>query len=244
MAITGAIRGTSKEKLYQELGLETLELRRWFRKLCTFYKILKDKNPNYLFRLIPEKRSSYATRNQDDIPLIKTNHQFFKNSFFPATIIEWNQLDIAIRNSDTYGAFRNSILNFVRPSPNKVYNCHNPKGIRYITRLRLGLSHLREHKFKHCFQDSLNPLCSCGSEIESTIHYLLHCPMYVSERSILLSTIKIIDCSLLETNDIDLTRILLFGDENLSTDINTRVSNATIDYVLSTERFEDLLFLK
>ena len=33
LATTGAITGTSKEKLYQELGLETLEKRRWYRKL-------------------------------------------------------------------------------------------------------------------------------------------------------------------------------------------------------------------
>ena len=32
LAITGAIRGTSKEKLYQELGLESLENRQWYRK--------------------------------------------------------------------------------------------------------------------------------------------------------------------------------------------------------------------
>ena len=40
LAITGAIRGTSREKLYQELGLESLKNRRWYRKLTTFYKIL------------------------------------------------------------------------------------------------------------------------------------------------------------------------------------------------------------
>ena len=39
LAITGAIRGTSKEKLYQELGLESLQLRRWYRKLGMFYRI-------------------------------------------------------------------------------------------------------------------------------------------------------------------------------------------------------------
>ena len=40
LAITGAIRGTSSEKLYQELGLESLKSRRWLRKLCHFYKML------------------------------------------------------------------------------------------------------------------------------------------------------------------------------------------------------------
>ena len=39
LAITGAIQGTSKTKLYKELGLEFLKSRRWFRWLCTFYKI-------------------------------------------------------------------------------------------------------------------------------------------------------------------------------------------------------------
>ena len=33
LAITGCIRGTSKEKLYNELGLEYLSQRRWMRKL-------------------------------------------------------------------------------------------------------------------------------------------------------------------------------------------------------------------
>ena len=41
LPITGEIRGTSKENLYQELGFESLQHRSWFRKLCTFYKIFK-----------------------------------------------------------------------------------------------------------------------------------------------------------------------------------------------------------
>ena len=44
LAITGAIRETSKEKLYQELGLESLHQRRWYRKLCYFYKIFKEQS--------------------------------------------------------------------------------------------------------------------------------------------------------------------------------------------------------
>ena len=40
LAITEALRGTSKEKLFEDLGLESLQHRRWYRKLCCFYKIL------------------------------------------------------------------------------------------------------------------------------------------------------------------------------------------------------------
>ena len=49
ITITGTIRGTSSEKLLEELGLETLKSRRWFRKLFSFYKILHGKSPSYLF---------------------------------------------------------------------------------------------------------------------------------------------------------------------------------------------------
>ena len=41
LAITRAIRGTSRENIYQELGLESLQLRRWYRNLCLFYKAFK-----------------------------------------------------------------------------------------------------------------------------------------------------------------------------------------------------------
>ena len=43
LTITGAIRGTSREKIYQELGLESFQLRRWYRKLCLFYKVFRTK---------------------------------------------------------------------------------------------------------------------------------------------------------------------------------------------------------
>ena len=100
LAIIGAIRGSSREKLYHELGFESLQQRRWYKKLCCFYKIFKTESPRYLFNIIPTRNPFYITRNHTNIPLFKTNHIFFKNSFFPSTIIEWNNLDPKLRNSD------------------------------------------------------------------------------------------------------------------------------------------------
>ena len=68
LAITGAIRCTSMGKLYQELGLESLQLRHWYRKLEMFYKTCKNKSSQHLFQLSPEKTQVYATRNVDNIP--------------------------------------------------------------------------------------------------------------------------------------------------------------------------------
>ena len=84
IAITGAIRGTSSEKLYQELGLESLRSRRWLRKLCIFYKIYKNKSPSYLHNLIPERVKFCSTQSSqiDNISNIKTRSNFFHKSFF------------------------------------------------------------------------------------------------------------------------------------------------------------------
>ena len=77
-AITVTIRSTSNEKLYEEQGLVSLQLRRWYRKLSCFYKLFNSGNPHYLFKLIPSRSSSYATRNIHNIPFLKTRHTFLK----------------------------------------------------------------------------------------------------------------------------------------------------------------------
>ena len=53
LALTRAIRGSSRKKLYQKLGLESLQLRLWYRKLCCFYKTHNEQTPGYLTELIP-----------------------------------------------------------------------------------------------------------------------------------------------------------------------------------------------
>ena len=118
LAITGAIKGTSKEKLYNELGLESLQYRRWYRKLCHFYKYYILKQPKYLFDIIPINPSNYSTRNTDKIPPFNVRHNFYKNSFFPSAVIEWNKLDPEIRNVDSFNIFKKSILSFIRPNEN------------------------------------------------------------------------------------------------------------------------------
>ena len=195
--------------------MESLQLRRWFRKLFCFYKLFNSEHLYYLFKLIPSRSCSYVTSNVHNIPFSKTRHTFLKNSFFPSTIIEWNKLDHNIRNSSSFNIFRKSILKFIRPSANSLFNCHNPKGIKFITRLRLGLSHLRGHKFKHSFQDSLNPFCSCSLDIESTAHFLLHWPTYIIERRTLLSIIENTDNNLLDLCELVLIRTILFDSNSL-----------------------------
>ena len=96
---------TTEERLYEELGLESLQHCCWYRKLCYLYKIVVNKSANYLFKVAPVSNTIYNTRNTNDIPLMNIKHNFFKNTFFLSTIIEWNKFDPAIRNSTSFNSF-------------------------------------------------------------------------------------------------------------------------------------------
>ena len=97
LAITGAIRGSSMEKLYHELGFEYLSSRRWFRKLCLFYKIVVKKSPHYLYNYVSTVNQSCQTRSSDKFLHMSCRTEYFTNSFFPYTIKEWNNLRPEVR---------------------------------------------------------------------------------------------------------------------------------------------------
>ena len=172
LAITGAIHGTSQTKLYNELGIESMKLRQWFRRLCCFFKIKSSGLPHYLNDLIPKPSLRYTTRFSP-LPNFKVRTELFRNSFFPYTVNEWNNLDNIIKSSDSFLMFRKRMLNLIRPKCNETYGIHNPTGLKLLTRLRLGLSHLNDHKFNHNFRDCINPLCSCSLSVENNVHFFL-----------------------------------------------------------------------
>ena len=86
-----------------------------------------------------------------------------------------------------------------------VFDIYNPYGIKLLTRLRLGLSHLNEHKFKHGFNDTISFICIWGGDIESINHFFLHCPEYCEARPALFDNIQSIDKMLLSQNESSLT---------------------------------------
>ena len=130
---------------------------------------------------------------------------------------EWTNIDKSMRNSESFSIFKKNVLIFVRPSPNSIFNCHNnPKGIKLLKRLRLGLSHLSDHKFKHSCQKLLNSICNCGTDVEATTHYLIHCPLFSDERLILISSIQNIDKNILNLNNSRFSEVQLFGTSSFT----------------------------
>ena len=200
-----------------------------YRKLSCFFKVFRYKCPKYLFNIIPTSVRTYNTRNTNNIPLFRIKHNFFRNSFFRSALIEWNKVDLNIRNSENLNIFKKTLSNFIRPSGITVFNCNNPKGVKLLARLTLGLSHLSEHRFKHSFQDSFKPICGCGNDIETSAHYLLHSPNFSNKRPTFLNIIGSINRNILARSVPQITETLLYGDSNSNNITITLILNATID---------------
>ena len=143
--------------------------------------------------------------------------------------------------SISFNSFKESILKFISLG-HSIFQCHNPKGIKYLTRLRVSFSHLRDHKFKKSFQDTINLLCTCSLEVETTNHLILHCPYYENERRILLASICSIKSSILNQNDNNIVKTLLYGLDSLSETQNRSILNATMEFLTFFNRFEEQLY--
>ena len=113
-------------------------------------------------------------------------------------------------------------------------------GLSHLTQLRVGLSKLNFHKFRHNFKDTVNPMCSTNDGVEETEHFLLLCPSFAFQRQNLLAEIL----PLLRpfryanlSNEV-LTQLLLCGDENLPDDVNRNILELTLRFIQETGRLD------
>ena len=156
------------------------------------------------------RRSSQSNK----IPSFKMRSNFLKDSFFPAVISEWDSLDENIQNSSSINVFKKELLKFIWSKPKSTCNIHDTKGLKLITRLRLGLSHLGDHKFRHNFQHWVSPMHSCGQDIKTTTHFLLHCPNHHCSKKTLFHMITQVSGTISRQSDSTITIISLFGDSS------------------------------
>ena len=89
--------------------------------------------------------------------------------------------------------FKKTLIKVIRTKENPVFRVSEFYGIKLLTRLRLNFSHLNEHKFRHNFNDMINPMCNYIAAIETTIHYLLRCRLYSVQRVELLDGVYKLD---------------------------------------------------
>ena len=240
LAVTGTWRGTSREKLYAELGWESLSARRWSRRLTLFYKIMNNLIPLYTKEPIPPlQQPNYSLRNQDAVGQIRARTEKFLSSFYPNCISEWNKLDPEIRLALSVAVLKTKLLSRIRPSAKSVFGIHDPIGLSYLLQLRVGLSKLNFHKFKDNFRDTVNPMCPTNDGIEDTEHFSLLCPSFDIQRQDLLAGVSELLRPFVQIDTLPnnvLVQYLLYGNKELSNDINRNILKRTLNFIHKTGR--------
>ena len=182
-----------------------------------------------------------SRRHVNSFDTVSCKSEYFKNSFIPNVINEWNKLDPEIRSSALYNLSRNTLLKFLRPAQRKTCNINDSVGVKLLIRLRLGFSHLREHKFRHGFKDILNPLCPCRIETKTTAHYFLRCHFYNANRSALMNELNGIDSSFSTLNENKFIDLILYGSDKFDDKENHNILMSTIKFIKNSQRFDENL---
>jgi hypothetical protein len=150
----------------------------------------------------------------------------FCNSFIPLTSKEWNSLPQSLKSLPNVNGFKNNI----RPKTikNQNYFLGQRKENIYLSRLRIGCSSLNADLCNnlHVIETSS---CLCGDVSETALHYFLHCPLYDTQRAIMLDTIGAVAPINLRT--------ILHGISNQIDDINKRIVEAVHTFLRDSKRF-------
>ena len=140
-------------------------------------------------------------------------------------------MPLNIRESPSLSVFKNRICPKLT-TPTYFTLCSGKYGVQ-LTRLRLGLSALNEHRFKYNFIDS--PVCSlCNRETESTTHFFFKCPAHDNAREILIESLTS-DLHIDITDATEVLQILLYGTQY--EDENQLLLHIIYDYLQNTDCF-------
>ena len=141
-----------------------------------------------------------------------------------------------VRNAKQISVFKKMIIR--QKKENSFFSIHTPVGVKLLPRLRLQLIHLNEYKFRHGFEDTISPMCSCNTKIESNEHFLLRCHFYSSQRLELFDNLNKINSSFSKLSAKDQVNILLCGySSNNLISLNKEIIKP-INFLIKSGRFD------
>lgn len=227
--VTGLRKGTPKWKLYNELGWDSLQNRRWKNKLLFLHKAISGNIPDYIAADVlsyTNHNTEYNLRNQRAFTTPKCRTTCYKNSYIPNTIDKWNSLDDDIKNIVSFTGFKRKLNEDIHPCP-----AFFSAGIRKYNvihcQLRNESSDLNHHLVISHLSDSSR--CACGDQIEDNFHYFYVCPLYIRQRYDLFRKLK-----KYENLDLD---VLLNGNPESNDEDNLKIITYVQEYLLDTKRF-------
>ena len=98
-----------------------------------------------------------------------------------------------------------------------------------MIRLRVGFSHLKEHKFKHNSQDTLRPLQPCSIEAGDTYKICMRCQNFSDQRNVLFNNLNAVNSEIIKMNESDIVPV--FGNKGFTKDMNCRIIASSIRFI-------------
>ena len=123
-----------------------------FEDFIVFMKPWITKEPVYFYSLVSLPNKHYNTRNCSKIRQMFCRTEAFSHFYLPQGIREWNKLNNSICQAPSYSVIRKALLDFTWQTANSTFKTVDVCGLKVLTRLSIGFSNLKEHKFKHIFQ--------------------------------------------------------------------------------------------
>ena len=183
---------------------------RWFRRVCCF-KILNYQAPAYLYSLLPSPYRHYKKRNYSKMRhIVWTEQNLLVILLLPQKIRKWTKLDTSTCQAPSYSVLRKALLHFIWPTANSTFGNNDVSGLKLLTNLRVGVSHLREHKLKHNFPDTLNPLFPCSLEAEYSYHFFIRCQKNFYQKNVLSDVPNAINSEFLKLSENEVLRVIIW----------------------------------
>ena len=182
--------------------------------------------------------NSMSTRSNIGYIQEKFKGEVFEKSFFPNTLKLWNNLPKDFQRNKDLLDFKTKIKQQIKPPRYKHFSKGQKLGNSLLTKVRVGRSDLKQHRFMIGLEDS--PNCLCHFDTESPEHYFLDCFLYSPERLILFNLIEHYIPNFPRLNkkqklDIILRGVDIDNPEILSTNIT--LTKSVQNYIISSKRF-------
>ena len=140
-----------------------------------------------------------------------------------------------------FSKFQKSAHNFIRPSTNKIFNIHEEVHINLISRLLLRFQTLTWHKFRHNFEITVNPLCSCSIKLIEQCVFSALPSVQCSSNKPCMGDLLNIDSSLPTENDENTLDILLYGNSKFNIKSN-HILVCTLKFTKDSHKSDNSLF--
>ena len=136
-------------------------------------------------------------------------------------------------------SFKNKLFPLIRQEFKSFFDIHDPIGIKMLFQLRVGNSHLKSHKKKHNFLDTIDDTCECLTATEDVAHFLFFCPLYATQRISFRRSVSNILYVHNMQHLIYNVETHFYGNHHLNNIANRSILLATISFVKASGRFSN-----